>query len=318
MRILFISRPKNGEINPFVLEQGESIQKMFSINVDYYLIQRGGLTGYLKASLELAKIWDSQNYALFHVHNGLSSLTTIISKIFTKTQSKVVCTFHGTDINSPFLRLFSLAAAKFSDFNIIVSSGMEKFFKNKYQIIPCGIDTDVELDKREFTREKYGWDDHDFVILFSSGFDKEVKDPAFAFDVIKEFSKTANGTVKFVELKGYSREEANGLMQAADVLLMCSKSEGSPQVIKEAILNKLPIISNQVGDVSLICGDTDNCFIIPKEVKYYSKTLDEIFVNRKRIQDNSSVIENYDNRRISKKIFLIYQRVLNNVINSEI
>src|SRR5690606_29752519 len=128
---------------------------------------------------------------------------------------------------------------------------------------------------------------------------------------IKEFSKTATNKNHFVELKGYSREETNALMQASDVLLMCSKSEGSPQVIKEAIINKLPIISNDVGDVSLICNNIDNCFIVPKQITAYTNLLNTISANPRRILDNSPILELYDNKKVSKNIYHVYQEVLN-------
>ena len=85
-------------------------------------------------------------------------------------------------------------------------------------------------------------------ILFSSSFDRKVKDPGFAFHVMEELKSSLNKNVLLVELKGFSREQVSDLMQASDVLLMCSISEGSPQVIKEAILNGLPVVSNDVGE----------------------------------------------------------------------
>ena len=129
-------------------------------------------------------------------------------------------------------------------------------------MIPCGINTDVELIHREVTRESNKWGTNDFVILFSSSFDREEKDANFAFQVVDAFSKTTTKSVRLIELKGYTRNEVTHLMQAADALIMCSKREGSPQVIKEAILNSLPVVSNDVGEVKSICSGIDYCFIV--------------------------------------------------------
>lgn len=42
---------------------------------------------------------------------------------------------------------------------------------------------------------------------------------------------------------------------------MTSLSEGSPQVIKEALACSCPVISTDVGDVKSITEKIDNCFI---------------------------------------------------------
>jgi glycosyltransferase involved in cell wall biosynthesis len=47
------------------------------------------------------------------------------------------------------------------------------------------------------------------------------------------------------------------LMQAADVLALCSQSEASPIVVKEAVACGLPVVTADVGDVSQIITRKD-------------------------------------------------------------
>ena len=51
-------------------------------------------------------------------------------------------------------------------------------------------------------------------------------------------------------------------MNAADLLLMTSTSEGSPNVIKEAMACNCPIVTSDVGDVEWVLGNTSNCKIV--------------------------------------------------------
>ena len=63
---------------------------------------------------------------------------------------------------------------------------------------------------------------------------------------------------ELLELKGYNRVQVATLMQAVDAILMTSFTEGSPQVIKEALACGCPIVSVDVGDVSLsTCVERD-------------------------------------------------------------
>ncbi len=98
-------------------------------------------------------------------------------------------------------------------------------------------------------------------------------------------------------------------MQAADVMILCSHIEGSPQVVKESILNSLPVIANDVGDVKFICSEVDNCFVIPKKVADYVHFLHYLSEKKLRVQNRNPILEKFDNQQIAKKINKIYDLV---------
>jgi glycosyltransferase involved in cell wall biosynthesis len=310
MDVLYLSRSTSGQPHPFIKEQALVLSKNFNISIHHFLINQGGGFGYIKAIIKLASFLNKNNVDIIHVHYGLWGLVAIISKLINLKNQKIIITYHGSDINNPSERKFSLIASQFSSHNILVSEKMLKHISSNCSVIPCGIDTNVKLSYREETRAKYGWSDDTFVILFSSNFKRKEKDPAFAFKVIDALSKESSEKIIFLELKGYSREELTQLMQAADALLMCSLMEGSPQVVKEAIVNSLPVVTNDVGDVKSICADVDNCFILPKKVEDYKECLLYLAKQKVRIQNRYSVIEKFDNDMISHKLFTIYQQAL--------
>lgn len=143
------------------------------------------------------------------------------------------------------------------------------------------------------------------MILFSSTFNRPEKDAGFAFRVIDAFSKETTKNVQLIELKGYTRHHLTNLMQAANALILCSEREGSPQVIKEAILNCLPVVSNDVGEVKSICSGIDNCFIISKDVNEYVKYLQFLCKNNVRIPNRGPVIDRFDNNKFPQE-YLTY------------
>lgn len=307
MNILYVSRSHFGRPNTFVIEQASSVGKYHDVKVEHYFIEDGIISGYGKTLFKLPKIVKLKGIDVVHVHNGLSAFVVILSKILLYKSMKVVITFHGSDLNEKTKRKYSLIASRWSSHNILVSERMSRFLKSDYSIIPCGIDTDVKLIHRDHTRREKGWNNNDFIILFSSSFQRKEKDPKFAFKVVETFSKYSHRNVIFVELKGYNREQLTQLMQAADVLILCSTMEGSPQVVKEAILNSLPVVSNDVGDVAEICAGVDNCFIVTKDVSAFVDRLDYLSKSNKRIENRNPVIEKYDNKIISDQLAQIYR-----------
>jgi glycosyltransferase involved in cell wall biosynthesis len=307
MKILFVSRIKNGKANPFVYEQGEALKKYHNHDIKHYLIEKGGLSGYFNSSLEILKIYKKEGFEIIHAHNGLAGLSASFSKIFSFFKIKLVITFHGTDINDVNERKLSVIASKIADYNILVSSFMKRVIPKNSEIIPCGIDMDVDVEELSKVRDSLGWSLDDFVILFSSSFDRKVKDPEFAFQVIDQLRKETNTSIQFLELHGLNRSQVNAYMQGANLLLMCSISEGSPQVVKEAILNGLPILSNDVGEVRSICKNINGCFIEPKIVDDFVWRIKEIIKKPMRISEKEK-IEEFDNKIISDQIDQIYHK----------
>lgn len=310
MRILYLSRSKTGAPHPFVAEQALALEKLYGLSIKHFLISDGGIKGYVKAINQFSRQLRENKVDLVHVHYGLSALVAVISRLIFFFKYKIIVTYHGSDLNNKSERPFSLLAASCSTHNIVVSNKMLKYFPFKCSVIPCGIDTNVDLIYRDVTRKEYGWGTNDYVILFSSSFERREKDPDFAKEVIKTLKLSIPDSVKFIELKGFNRNQLTRLMQAADVLLMCSKTEGSPQIIKEAILNSLPVVSNDVGDVKSICGGTDNCFIIQKKVEEFVKHLKLLAETKPRVQNRMPVIEKYSNNLIAAKLYNIYSKAL--------
>jgi len=309
MKILFVSRSSSGSIHPFVKEQADVLVKQYRLDIKHFVIEKGGMRGYMSAAFQLREVLKHNNIDFIHVHYGLSALSVVLAKVLLLHQKKIIITYHGSDLNDSKERPFSLLASKFAIFNILVSSQMTRFFSENYAVIPCGIDTDIKTDFRDMVRLEKGWGPDDFVILFSSNFTREEKDPTFAKRVVNAFKKSVSKRVFFLELKGYNRSQLTQLMQAADVLLMCSIREGSPQIIKESILNSLPIVSNDVGEVKTICTNVDNCFIVEKNIPAFVHILCLLAENPQRIANRQPLISRYDNKVIAGEIFKIYQNI---------
>lgn len=302
MTILIVCSGNKGRINPFITEQADSLQKE-GIDSAYFVIKKKGILGYLSYLRKLKQHIRTTPCDLVHAHYGLSGLLATLQR-----KIPVVVTFHGSDIKKRKVLRFSRIAARLAAHNIVV----ERSFKgllgsvHKTSVIPCGVDFDTffEMDQRE-ARRLLGYGGEQDIVLFASSFDNPVKN----YPLAKAAIELSGTKPLLIELKNYSRPEVNLLMNAADVLLMTSFTEGSPQVIKEAIACRLPVISTAVGDVEELSRRTDGITIVPYDARAIANELDNKLIAKRRIQSNS-VVHEYNNRSIALKIKDIYSDIL--------
>ena len=62
-------------------------------------------------------------------------------------------------------------------------------------------------------------------------------------------------------------------MAAANVLVLPSRSEGSPNVVKEAMACALPVVATPVGDVPERIGGVAGCFVVEPTVDAFARAL---------------------------------------------
>ena len=117
---------------------------------------------------------------------------------------------------------------------------------------------------------------------------------------------------EFLELRGYSRSQVNQLMCAADALLMTSRTEGSPQVIKEAMACRCPIVSVDVGDVAERMNGVKGCYVVPsREPKDIAAALLQAITFEGITNGRERIIEmGLSNEQVAKQLKEIYEAVV--------
>ena len=305
MRVLIIASYNKGRFAPFIEEQAEAL-KNSGVEVDFFGLKGKGIKGYLKNLSALKQAIDGFQPDVVHAHYGLSGLLANLQRCV-----PVVTTYHGSDINDKKALRFSKVAMRLSAWNIFVSQKTLAIAqpKSKYSLIPCGINlSDVQLTSKEGARKRMHLNPEKKYVLFAGAFDNAVKNVPLAKEAIGILQ---DDQVELVELKGYSRDEVTLLMCAADAFLMTSHTEGSPQVIKEAMASGCPIVSVDVGDVRERVEGVDGCYVaearsheeiaglLQKALGFEGKTR-----GRERI-----VADGLDNRQVVERLMRIYNSV---------
>jgi glycosyltransferase involved in cell wall biosynthesis len=116
-------------------------------------------------------------------------------------------------------------------------------------VLPNGVDMEAfcPLDRDE-ARARLGWRRDGRYVLFGSN----PRNPRKGFPLAEKAVARVReriGDVDMAALWGVAADDVPVYMSAADVLLMTSLLEGSPNVVKEAMACRLPVVAVPVGDV---------------------------------------------------------------------
>jgi len=157
---------------------------------------------------------------------------------------------------------------------------------NRTAVIPNGVCLDRfrPLDRRE-CRDRLGWDPRRRHVLFA-GRPRPVKRPELARSAIKHM------TVDHVELHIPTSVPHGDLplwLNAADAVLLTSRHEGSPNIVKEALACNVPIVSVPVGDVPDRLAGLTGCHVVQDNPEALARALDDVLRGRGRIESRARV-----------------------------
>jgi glycosyltransferase involved in cell wall biosynthesis len=306
MRVLVACSANSGNISPFILEQASELEKL-GIEISFFPIKGKGIKGYLSNLSKLKQQVHDFNPDLIHAHSGMTALLCGLQR-----KKKVVSTFHGSDINNSKLKRFTRLAILLTHKHIVVTSEMkEKLGMNDIEVIPCGVNDQIfKPNDQKLAQKKLGWDPSKNYVLFSSAFGNKVKNYPLAAAAIKGLN---NSNIQLIELSGRTREEVAQMLNACDVALMTSFSEGSPQFIKEALATGTPIVSTKVGDVDTLINGIEGCFLSNFDSTSIGKKIISAIEFKKSNQftNGAARIETLKIKgsQVAEKILLVYARV---------
>ena len=220
--------------------------------------------------------------------------------------------------------------------------------KKRYTLLPCGVNlADDQLLSRSEARQALGIADDAKVVLFAGAFDNAVKDAPLAQEAVMVLKRmisqplegvdssgnnrsneceirmllmlsSNNNNPRFVaelelkELKGFSRVQVNHWMCAANCLLLTSKTEGSPQVIKEAMACGCPIVSVDVGDVAERVSGVEGCYVVrTREPKDIAEALLKAIAHEGKTNGRERIQEmGLSNEQVAERLMAIYQSLV--------
>lgn len=303
MKVLFVASGNHGKVSPVVKAQGDSLVKA-GLEVDYFLIKGKGMKGYLRQIRPLRKYWKEHHFDVVHVHYSLSAYVASLAGVKPLVVSLMGSDVKATGWHSRLVRLFSKLFC-WKDI-IVKSKDMAEAVRMKQaQIIPNGVDMDwfVPMDQKA-CRDKLGWKEGVRHILFPA----DPKRPEKDFQLAQEAVKLLNENVEVHVFQQVEHNDTVFYYNAADVVLLTSKWEGSPNVIKEALACCRPIVSTNVGDVKNRMSGVEGCYVAethePDELAGILKRALEWKGNTKG--RDAIISDKLGSKQIAEKLITIY------------
>jgi teichuronic acid biosynthesis glycosyltransferase TuaC len=320
-RVLVVTNLWPTESDPgygsFVQAQMESLRPL-GVEFDTLFVDgRTSRWNYLRGIGRMRALLRKNRYDLVHAHFGLSGWVARC-----QFRVPVVVSFMGDDVlgrprrdgsitaYGRFLQASSFLLARIVAAGIVKSAEMKSRLRlAKAEVIPNGVDFSVfrPIDRSE-ARASLGLDQQKKYVLFPY-------DPAEQrkrYDLIQAAvakAQTSDPAIEILHARGIPRERMPLYMNAADVLVLASIFEGSPNAVKEAMAVNLPVVAVDVGDVRELIGRTEGCYIVPREAKPMAEKIVEVCRRSARTRGREDIAQ-LSIENVARQVVEVYARVL--------
>jgi glycosyltransferase involved in cell wall biosynthesis len=288
----------------FVREQGEQLRAL-GAEVEYFAVVGKGAMGYLSNYKRLKQVIKTYQPDLIHAHFGLCGALCVM-----QTKVPVVITCHNGETLSKSANIISSLAVQRAKHTICVAQHIydKLYLKPKnYTIKPCGIEV-TEVVNKDIAKQKMGLPNDKYNILFGGSFSNLRKNVALANAALEILHRD---DINLIEMMGFNREQVTLLYNGCDMLLLPTKSEGSPQVLKEAMAYNCPVVATDVADIAYLLDGVSNSYVTSFDPQDVADKIIRVLECGQRTNGRERIEKlKLENSQVAKTIYSIYQQVL--------
>lgn len=294
--------PGNGEGSSFIFARRQ-VESLTRLGIEVSVFHLGSRTDprlVLNEWIRLRRAIKEFSPEVVHAHYG--TMTGLLCSL--ATLRPVAITFRGSDLNlepgigffrNYFGHLLSQLSALRAGLICCTSAGLKArlwWRKRKVVVVPTGVNLDLFCPMpKDCARRALGWDIKERIVLFNAGRNPVTKGLALARQAV-EAAKKSLGFIRLVQLNGEVEPENIPLfLNAADCLVIASVSEGSPNILKEAMACNLPVASVDVGDAAERLKGVFPSSVIPRSCAALAQAIVEILAQPRRSNGREMILE---------------------------
>lgn len=306
MKVLFLaSGSRRGVFGAVVQNQLNSLGSQ-AIDFEQYVVT-GGLKGYLKTVLTLRIYCRKRRIDIIHAHYSLCGFAAALSF----TELPVVCSLMGSDMVYPrSLKLIRFFAKHFWAHTIVKSDAMLRVLVGigTVTLIPNGVD--IEMFKPvNGAFSDFRFDRTVKNVVFIGDANRPEKNLSLAqkaCDLIKDQG------ISLREVSNVDRREIPSIIKSADVLLLTSFREGSPNVVKEAMACNVPVVATKVGDIEFLFEGVRGYYTAEFDPNDVAAKIILAIENKGSYNGRQVIIQKaLDSKSIAKRLVELYKTVVN-------
>lgn len=302
----------------FVKSQVESLVAAGINNTLYEIEGWRGAAEYLKAVHRVPRLAQSCRAELVHAHFGYVGAAAMGVK------APLVVSFCGNDLlgrpngkggltlKSRALARLSARAARRADAVIVKSEQMRRVIADVpgVHVIPNGVDlSKVKCQSRGEARQALGWRLDGRVLLFAANRDEPRKNFPLAAAVERRL-REKGWDVRLEYMFGKPHSTIVQAMNAADVLLLPSLHEGSPNAVKEAMACGLPVVAAPVGDCEELLRDCHPSALAERTEEAFTEATARVLAAGRRSNGRAIIEASLTLEAVARRIIGVYEKVL--------